>query len=179
VHKSIKLVLLLLLTGVAAATTNAQSPSSPPIPLKYYKADFVVKEVDATGHVTNSRSYSTILATNNQPATNQIRSGNRIPFRTGLNEKGDTEIQYVDIGVNIDCRNIQEIDQKLAMLVKAEVSSIPGGTNSTSELGPIIRQFQWNSDVLILPGTPTTIFSSDDVNNKTRMQLEVTATLVR
>jgi hypothetical protein len=172
-----KLVLLLLLTGIATAIANAQSPS-PSTPLKHYKVDFVIKEADASGHVTNSRSYSMILATTNN-FNQQIRSGNRIPFKTGLDEKGNTEIQYVDIGVNIDCHNVQEIDQKLAMSVKAEVSSIPGGPNSTSELGPVIRQFQWNSDVLISPGVPTTIFSSDDVNSKITMQIEVTATPIK
>jgi type II secretory pathway component GspD/PulD (secretin) len=100
-------------------------------------------------------------------------------MKTGLDEKGNTQIQYIDIGVNIDCRNVQEIDQKLAMSVKAEVSSIPGGTNSTSDLGPLIRQFQWNSDVLVPAGAPTTIFSSDDVNSKAKMQVEVTATLIK
>ncbi len=176
-HKFIKIALLLLLTGVAAAAAHAQTASPSPT-LKHFKVDFVIKEADATGHVINSRSYSTILATTNN-FDQQIRSGNRIPMKAGLDEKGNTQIQYIDIGVNIDCRNVQEIDQKLVMSVKAEVSSIPGGSTSTSDLGPIIRQFQWNSDVLISPGSPTTIFSSDDVNSKTKIQLEVTATPVK
>lgn len=183
-HKSIKLVVLLLLTGVAAATTNAQSPSSSPIPLKHYKVDFVVKEADPTGRVINSRSYSTILATTNQNDPNQIRSGNRVPIRLSTGEnaesgKGKGDIAYIDVGVNIDCRYVQEVDQKLAMKIKAEISSIPAGTDLNSGLDPLIRQFQWNADVLIPPGTPTTIFSSDDVNSKTRIQLEVTATPVK
>jgi hypothetical protein len=181
VHKSIKLVLLLLLTWAAAATTIAQSPSSTPVPLKHYKVDFVVKEADANGHVTNSRSYSTILATNNQGDPNQIRSGNRVPIRvtSGESSGGKDSIAYIDVGVNIDCRFVQEIDQKLAMKIKAEISSIPAGADLNSGLDPVIRQFQWNADVLIPPGMPTTIFSSDDVNSKTRIQLEVTAAPIK
>jgi hypothetical protein len=182
-QKSIKLVLLLLLTAAAAATANAQSPSSP-IPLKHYKVDFVVKEVDPAGRVTNSRSYSTILATTNQNDPNQIRSGNRVPIRVTSGEnaesgKGKDTIAYIDVGVNIDCRFVQEIDQKLAMRIKAEISSIPAGTDLNSGLDPVIRQFQWNADVLISAGIPTTIFSSDDVNSKTKVQVEVTATPVK
>jgi Bacterial type II and III secretion system protein len=182
VHKSVKLALLLLLAAAAAATTHAQS--SQPIPLKHYKVDFVVKEADSTGRVINGRSYSTILATTNQNDPNQIRSGNRVPIRVTSGEnsesgKGKDNIAYIDVGVNIDCRYVQEIDQKLAMKIKAEISSIPAGTDLNSGLDPLIRQFQWNADVLIPPGVPTTIFSSDDVNSKTRMQLEVTATPVR
>jgi Flp pilus assembly secretin CpaC len=178
VHKSIKLVLLLLLTGIAAATANAQSPSSP-IPLKHYKVDFVVKEVDASGHIVNGRSYSTILATTNQDAPNQIRSGNRVPIRVTSGDNGKDSIAYIDVGVNIDCRFVQEIDQRLAMKIKAEISSIPTGADLNSGLDPVIRQFQWNADVLIPPGIPTTIFSSDDVNSKTRIQVEVTATVIK
>ncbi len=178
-HKSFKLVLLFLLVGVAAGTAHAQSPSPAPIPLKHYKVDFVVKEADASGHVTNTRSYSTVLATTNQNDPNQIRSGDRVPIRVGLNDKGDNNLQYVDIGVSFDCRYVQEIDQKLAMKVKAEISSIPAGADLKAGIDPVIRQFQWNSDVLISPGTPTTIFSSDDVNSKIKMQVEVTATAIK
>jgi hypothetical protein len=182
VHKFIKLTLLLLFAA-ATATTYAQPPSSPATPSNHYKVDFVVKEVDAGGHTVNSRSYSTVLATTNQSDPNQIRSGNRIPIRVTSGEKpqsgGSTEIAYIDVGVNIDCRYVQDIDQKLAMKIKAEISSIPAGTDLNSGLDPVIRQFQWNADVLIPPGTPTTIFSSDDVNSKTRIQLEVIATLIK
>jgi Bacterial type II and III secretion system protein len=181
-HRSIKFALLFLLISGATALANAQSPSSPSLPLKHYKVDFLVKEADASGHITNSRSYSTILATTNSGQTNQIRSGNRIPIRvtsTGESSKGADQIAYIDVGVNIDCSRVQEIDQRLAMTVKAEISSIPPGTDLNSGLDPIIRQFQWNSDVLILPSVPTTIFSSDDVNSKTKMQVEVTATPIK
>lgn len=65
------------------------------------------------------------------------------------------------------------------MSITAEVSSVAAGTDLTSTLGPLIRQFKWNADVLIAPGVPTTIFSSDDVSSKTRMQLEVTATVIK
>jgi hypothetical protein len=188
VHKLIKIALLTLVATAAPAIASAQSQSSPPIPLKHYKVDFVVKEADSSGHVTNNRAYSTVLATTNRGETNgkgennQIRSGDRIPIRvtsTGESPKGADQIAYIDVGVNIDCSRVQEIDQKLAMTIKAEISSIPPGTDLNSGLDPVIRQFQWNADVLISPGSPTTIFSSDDVNSKVKMQVDVTATPIK
>lgn len=178
-RKSIPFSLLLLLVGLCAGLAAAQSTSAPAAaPLKYYKADFLVKEVDASGHIVNSRSYSTILLTdNNGGAPKQIRSGDRIPIRVKTTDTGD--IQYIDIGVNIDCRSVHELDQKLALTVTAEVSSVPAGTDLNSTLDPLIRQFKWNADVLIAPGVPTTIFSSDDVGSKTKVQVEMTATLIR
>src|SRR5271163_1935118 len=116
-RRLIQMFPLLLVIGMTSSTAIAQPPSTP-VPLHHYKTDFVVKEVDAGGHVINSRSYSTILATTNESSANQIRSGDRVPIRVGINEKGDVNVQYIDIGVSIDCRNVKEIDQKLAMVVK-------------------------------------------------------------
>lgn len=175
-RKFVGVLFLLLAIGMAGNAAIAQPPSTP-APLKHYKADFIVKEVDSSGHVINSRNYATILATNNDGAPNQIRSGDRMPIRTSTEGKGD--IQYVDLGVSIDCRHVQEIDQRLAMSVKAEISSLPAGANLSSGLDPVIRQFQWNSDVVVAPGVPTIIFSSDDVSSKNKMQVEVTATLIK
>jgi len=177
-RKLIKLFPLLLAIGISGKTAIAQSTATP-APLKHFKTDFVVKEVDSSGHVINSRSYSTILSNNNDPGLNQIRSGDKVPIRTGLNAKGDSDIQYIDIGVHIDCGHVQEVDQKLAMSIKAEVSSLPTGASATSELDPVIRQFQWNSDVVISLATPTIIFSSDDVGSKNKIEVEVTATLIK
>ena len=176
--ESIRFSLLLLFVGLTAAAAGAQSSSAPPAaPLKYYKADFLVKEVDSSGHIVNSRSYSTILLTDNSGAPKQVRSGDRIPIRVTTADKGD--IQYVDIGVSIDCRLVHELDQKLAMSVTAEISSLPAGADLSSTLDPLIRQFKWNADVLVTPGTPTTIFSSDDLGSKTKVQVEMTATPIR
>ena len=176
--KLIKLLSLLLVIGIIGKTATAQSPATPAV-LKHYKTDFVVKEIDSSGHVINSRSYSTILATTNQNDPNQVRSGDRVPIRVGLNDKGDNNLQYIDIGVSIDCRHVQEIDERLSMSVKAEISSMPAGANLSSGLDPVIRAFQWNSDVVVAPGVPTTIFSADDVGSKTKTQVEVTATVIK
>jgi hypothetical protein len=60
--------------------------------------------------------------------------------------------------------------------VTAEISSVPGSKQIDSVLEPLVRQFKWNADVLIAPGKPTTIFSSDDVGSKAKIQVEMTAT---
>jgi hypothetical protein len=179
-NKITRLSLFSLFLTLAGGLAAAQSTTVPVAAAsKYYKADFLVKEFDATGHVANTRSYSTVLATDNSGAPKQIRSGDKFPIQTSGDEKGDVKYQYIDLGVNIDCRYVHELDQKLAFSVTAEVSSVPAGTDPKSSLGPLIRQFKWNADVLIAPGVPTTIFSSDDVGSKSKIQVEITATPVR
>jgi hypothetical protein len=171
-----RLSLLLFLVAITSVLAAAQPTSTPAV--KHYKADFVVKEIDAAGHLSNARSYSTILATSNQGKPEQIRSGTKVPIRASIGEKGDVAYQYIDIGVNLDCTYVQEIDQKLGMSIKAEVSNVSVGAEQNA-LGPLIRQFIWSSDVVVTPGTPTTVFSSDDVTSKTQVQLEITATLIK
>lgn len=178
--KVMKSASVFLMTSLAIGAAVAQSqtaPAAPANPVKHYRADFVVKEVDGSGHVSNSRSYSTMLATTNDRAPNQIRSGDRIPIRVDTEGKGN--IQYVDVGVNIDCDRVQEVDQRLAMSIKVEVTSVPPGTDLSAVGDPLIRQFRWNADILVSPGTPTTIFSSDDVGSKSKIQLEITATAMK
>jgi hypothetical protein len=179
-RRTMRLSLFSLFVTLAAGLATAQSSTaSAATPSKYYKADFLVKEVDATGHVANTRSYSTVLVTDNSGSPKQVRSGDKFPIQTSGDEKGDVKYQYIDLGVNIDCRFVHELDQKLALSVTAEVSSVPTGTDPKSSLGPLIRQFKWNADVLIAPGTPTTIFSSDDVSSKSKIQVELTVTAIR
>jgi hypothetical protein len=167
--------LLALAISIAASTAIAQQGASA-TPAKHFKTEFVVKEVDSSGHVINSRSYSMILSTDNsKPTPNQIRSGDRVPIRVNTDK---SDIAYIDIGVNIDCHNVETVGDKLAMSVKAEISSVPPGTDLNGVGSPVIRQFQWNADVLVTPSVPTTIFSSDDVGSKNKTQVEVTATPV-
>ena len=66
----------------------------------------------------------------------QSRSDPRQHWRKRRIGKGKGDIAYIDVGVNIDCRFVQEIDQKLAMKIKAEISSIPTGTDLNSGLDP-------------------------------------------
>jgi len=133
---------------------------------KFYKLDFVVKEVEG-GKVLNSRAYSTmILAANEGRAA--IRIGTKVPFQT------TPEIRYADLGVNIDCDHVREMDGGLALRVAAELSSVAEQQNP-----PVIRQNKWDSNVVVMLRKPTVLFTSDDPASRQQMQLELTATPVR
>jgi hypothetical protein len=62
--------------------------------------------------------------------------------------------------------------------VGADISSIATGSeNSPSNLlPPVIRQNRWSSSVIVPLGKPTTIYSSDDITSKRKVQIELTAT---
>lgn len=170
------MILPLFAIALAAGTAFAQAPdaSKPAEPQKFYKLEFVVKEVEA-GKLLNARSYSTTVAANGENAS--IRTGTKVPVQTG----GASQMfQYVDVGVNLDCRAVKEAGGALVMLVAADVSSIPADSAATqatsTPASPMIRQNRWSSPVFVPLKQRTLLFSSDDLASKRQMQLEVTAT---
>jgi hypothetical protein len=133
----------------------------------------VVKEVEG-GKVLNARTYSTTVAADaRDPGSTSIRTGAKVPYQTAT---GDPKsISYLDIGVNIDCRAIREVERALSLYVSADISSVPSDA-AAPLLAPTIRQNRWSSLTIVPLKKPTLIFSSDDPTTKRQMQLELTAT---
>ena len=171
-RKSILICLVLALTAGSARLFAQQDTqkSSNPAP-QFYRLLFTVQEVDSSGKITNNRVYSTSIADDHNP--DQIRTGTRVPIKT--NDKG--EIQYLDIGVNIDCKSAHEIDGKLALGVTAEISSLAMETGNSNPT-PVVRENHWQASVLVPLGKPSVIFSSDDLQGKGKVQMELTATRI-
>lgn len=168
--KQIAAVLVFVVMTPGICLAQAETNKSPE--QKFYRLDFVVKEVDE-GKIINSRSYSMMIAAGLQPGFNSIRTGNKVPFSHGNSP------DYIDVGVNIDCRGARELQDQLSLTVSAEVSNLaPGQTPGSGPL-PLLRQNKWNSEVIVALRKPTTIFSSDDPSSKHKMQLELTATPIR
>lgn len=138
---------------------------------KFFRLDFVVKELD-DNKVVNAKSYSTVASTDEKLAAN-IRMANKVPYQSGGG------FQYADVGVNIDCKRTVELNGQLVLTLAAEVSSLQDGALGATPTLPVVRMNRWNATVIIPVGKATTLFSSDDLNSKRKMQLELTATLVK
>ena len=138
-------------------------------PPKFYKLDFVVKEVEGA-KILNSRTYSVMVSTQNAPHfIYSVRAAGKVPYSNGK------EYQYLEVGVNIDCMGVREVQSGLSLEVHADISSVvPESTTNADR--PVIRQNKWSSMVFVPIKRPTVIFSSDDLTGKGQMQLELTAT---
>ena len=141
--------------------------------IHYYRLEFVLKELGDDGRVLNSRTYHTSVSTDGRNSS--VRTGTKIPIR--VNDKDN--IQYLDVGVNIDCNNARETGQGLALQITAEISSLANPPASSEASTPVVRQNKWQSMTQLPIGKPTVVFSSDNLENKGRMQVEVTATPIR
>lgn len=173
------LSLVVFAAPVRAQESKASESKAPEAKVQteahYYRLEFVLKEVGDDGRVVNSRTYHTDVATGGR--SSQVRTGTKIPIRTD-DKSGDVRYQYIDVGVNIDCDFAHETPQGLGLHISAEISSIASPT-SGEIASPVVRQNRWSSEALLPIGKPTVVFSSDNLENRGRMQVEVTATPIR
>jgi hypothetical protein len=140
-------------------------------PTKFYKLDFVVKEVEG-GKAINSRFFSTMLPVqvpHDMPSAT-IRAGGRVPVTTG------NSTSYYDLGVSIDARELREVQSDLSLSVTVDISTISqDGAGSI----PVTRQNKWGGTVFVPVKKATVVFASDDISSKRQLQLELTATPVK
>lgn len=169
------LAIAVLTPSQSFAQSNVGAKPAPSVEQQhFYHLDFVVKEVEA-GRAINSRSYSMIITTHGRAS---IRTGTKVPFNTST-APNNAQYTQIDVGVNIDCYQAQEIAGQLALNVKADISSLADPSDgSHSGVPPVIRRNTWDSGVIVPIKQPTTIFSSDDLGSKRKMQLELIATRI-
>jgi len=163
-----KLIVLFAAVLSTAATAAAQSEASKPPSHQFYRLDFALKEMDGS-KLVKIRNYQMIASANDR-GLSSIRSGARVPT---TDNKGGTV--YLDIGVNLDVRQLVPTDYGLQFEVVGDAS---GAMETGGQLPkqPLIYQTKWNAKVEVPMRQATTLFSSDDPSSKHQLQLEVTAT---
>jgi hypothetical protein len=162
----------------AQDTAKTQDIAKPPEPpAHYYRLEFVVQELGADGKPLNSRSYTATASTGRVQGIVSVRTGSRIPVVTGSSSGSENkQVQYLDVGVNIDARDVHEVGNMIAVQLNAEISSLATPTGISEPSTPVIRQTRWQAPVLIPIRKATAVFTSDDLDSKGSTQLVVTAT---
>ena len=87
---------------------------------------------------------------------------------------------WVPGGDRLGSSAVHEMD-KLSFNLSAVVSSLAPESKVHFEAGandPVIRQNRWQATVAIPVGKPTVVFSSDDLDDTGKMQVELMATPV-
>ncbi len=158
-----------VLMTIAAGLCFAQKVESAKPEPRFFRLDLVLKEVE-DNHVTNARTYSAVAASG---SNSSVRTGSKIPIR---NASG--ELNYIDVGVSIDYRRIVDLGDMLSLELSADVSGPASADPITTETGKatVLRQNRWSSTVFVPFRKPTTVFTSDDVTSKRKLQVELTAT---
>lgn len=153
------------------ATSAKPVAASAPENKRFYRLDFIIKQMEG-GRTINSRSYSIVLQGGNRRTS--VRAGTSMPVKTSA-----TDIQQLQIGANIDCFDVVEVEGQLTFHIKVELSSVAAAAENSSSNFPALRQNVWDSYVVVPLRKTTSIFSSDDLASKQTMQLEVLTTPIK
>ncbi|MBN9657182.1 MAG: hypothetical protein J0H49_03335 [Acidobacteria bacterium] len=159
--------------GVAAAQERPDPVS--------YRVDFQFRDV-ADKSSSAVRRYSLIV---DPSGTGILRLGQRVPYATAVSQGGGggsapavaTQIQYADIGVNIDCR-LRETGAKVTMTSNLEISTlIPAEkTAAASAQAPTVGSMRFAVGAALTLGKSTTIASIDDPVTQRKFDLDATVT---
>lgn len=172
-HKTISRYFICLIVFFVASPVYGQEAKPQPS-TSTYKLDYVFSE-NQDGKRVNARSYTTLVRVRDRGS---IRLGSRIPVSVGAapKEGAPTQWQYMDIGVNIDCRIEEELDSGIDLFTNAEVTSL---TDERHFGNPIVRQSKIQVQNIVPLGKQILLTSADEVDGTRRLQLEVTATKVK
>ncbi len=172
--------------GMGPIGSNAQKPPEKPLmDYQFYKLSFALRELE-DGKVLNTRSYVTNMRSEtpeSRGAEASVRAVTKIPvpyFSTNRDTGArDTQWQYQDVGVSIDCRQ-ERPDQRgpaTALRISMDISSVaPVEGGQSANPGPPIRSVRGSASVPFVLDKPLLVTSVDDVTSKRQYQLEVTIT---
>jgi hypothetical protein len=138
-------------------------------PVAAYRIEFNVREIE-DGKRLNSRNYMMVVEDGNW---GKIRLGNRVPYKST-----ESQFQYQDVGMNIDCRP-HEREDSVALAIHVDFSSLAPQTETPPTFNPVVRTERTEVDSIVTPGKPTLVASMDDVVTNRRYEIEVTATKVK
>jgi hypothetical protein len=172
------LILTLLAFGTAKLTAQQPEPARAPEvekALSSYRLDYTLSELD-DGKKINTRQYSM----HSRPSDwNEIKIGTRVPV-----ESKQGEFQYLDVGMNIRCRLIDQTDlaslgTNVSLSVHADLSNFAIPEQQGQSMRPAIRQMKIEASTIAAPGKPVVVGVVDDPNSKHQYQLEVTVTKLK
>ncbi|MEO6119986.1 MAG: hypothetical protein ABIP12_04785 [Terriglobales bacterium] len=166
---------LLVLSAGAQQGSAQQKDEAPAKALRGYKVDYALVE-SQDGKRVNTRNYTMLFEeeerTNYSPAS--IRVGTRVPI-TVANKEGSPTMQYMDVGLNIDCRIKPRGADKVSVESTIEIANFISDDQMRSS-NPVIRSNKSRVTALITLGKKTTVATYDDINSTRTTAVEITVT---
>lgn len=140
----------------AKASDNTKTEEKSPIPLR---VQLVFTEFDGDKKVVSLPYSFSVNADERRARPNtQIRDGARIPIYTNKEQ-----LQYFDVGTNIDCSAQSQDDGRYKLILSIERSSVSQETSVTN--APVIRTFRAEMNPILKDGqTFESVMATDPVN---------------
>ena len=111
-----------------------------------------------------------------------LKQGSRVPIVTGSFDSGsskqNTQVQYVDVGLNIDA-SLEGFNDGVRLHTKMEQSSVADEKSSVAVQDPVIRQTVLEETSMLALGKPLVLGALDVPGTTRHMDVEVVAEAVR
>jgi type II secretory pathway component GspD/PulD (secretin) len=147
---------------------------------KIYRLTYTITDIDG-GKRGDAQSFSLIAASGDRTI---FKQGSRVPIVTGSfdtanpNAGAETQVQYQDVGVNIEATVTGSVDG-LMLKTKVEQSSLSSDQTAGSAKDPVIRQSVLDGVSALTPGKPAVLGSLDFPGTTRKQEIEVAAELVK
>jgi type II secretory pathway component GspD/PulD (secretin) len=147
---------------------------------KIYRLTYTITDIDG-GKRGDTQTFSLIAASGERTL---FKQGSRVPIVTGsydtanANAGPETQVQYVDVGMNIEATVTGSVDG-LMLRTKVEQSSLAGDQSAGSAKDPVIRQSVLDGVSALTPGKPIVLGRLDIPGTTRRQEITVTAEPVR
>ncbi|MGO9337801.1 MAG: hypothetical protein ACLPY1_09865 [Terracidiphilus sp.] len=143
---------------------------------KLYRLTYTINESDSGKH-TGAQSFTLIVASGGKTT---FKQGSRVPIVTGVS--GDpasgTQVQYVDVGLNIEASADGYMDG-LRLRSKVEQTNVADEKSGVGTQDPIVRQTVLDGTSTLVPGKPLILGSLDVPGTTRKQEIEVVAELVK
>ena len=165
------LTLALAFGGSGARGQTNSVPSPVQAGLKTYRLIYTLTETDG-GKSVGTQHFAMIVVSGRKTV---LKQGNRVPLVTGTvstSGGGQTQVQYMDIGLNIDA-SIEESTDGVKLNTSVEQSSITQEKSGLGAQDPIVRQAKLEGTSILTAGKPLILGSMDFPSTARRLDIEV------
>jgi Bacterial type II and III secretion system protein len=165
------LTLALAFGGSGARGQINSVPSPVQAGLKTYRLTYTLTETDG-GKRVGTQHFAMIVVSGRKTV---LKQGNRVPLVTGsVSTSGgaQTQVQYLDIGLNIDA-SIEASADGVKLNTQVEQSSIAEEKSGLGTQDPIVRQAKLEGTSILTAGKPLILGSMDIPSTARRLDIEV------
>jgi type II secretory pathway component GspD/PulD (secretin) len=146
---------------------------------KTYRITYTMTETDG-GKPTASRHFSLIVSAGGKTS---LKQGTKVPIVTGSFDssasKQETQVQYMDVGLNIDASLEEYGDGRVRVHSKVEQSAVADEKSGLGAQDPVLRQTTLDSMSVLTQGQPLVLGSLDVPGSTKRQDVEVVSELVK
>jgi type II secretory pathway component GspD/PulD (secretin) len=141
-------------------------------PKKLYRLTYSVSDVE-NGKKTGTQHYALVVAAGSKGI---LKEGKRIPMVTGAtgeNGAQNSQVQYMDVGVNIEASIEGE-----GLKTKVELTGVADEKSGIGAQDPVIQQTMLENNSTLTMGKPVVLGSMEVPGTARHQEIEVTTELV-